>query len=326
MAFSGSISSTVFNTNKVIDTAFRRCRLRAEQVTPEMQSYATDALYMLLSDLGNVGTPSWCIEQILLPMYQAQQKVTLPIGTVGVLNANFRYQNTLTGAVSTTATSYTSNWGSAISVNTVGILWAAASVDLTFEVSSDNLTWTQVGSQTTVAAAGEITWTDISQPLPYQYFRITSASTISATTVFLQNNPAEIPMAALNRDNYVNQTNKIFTGQPTQYWFQRDIARPVMHLWPAPALQYEAAQLVIWRHRHVMDVGTLRQEIEIPQRWYDAIVDELAFKMAISTPEVDKELMPMLEQRSAVSMSRAWGGDADGSSTYIQPWITPYTS
>jgi hypothetical protein len=325
MATSGTISSTVFNTNKVIDTAFRRCRLKAEQVTPEMQSYARDALYMLLSDLGNIGTPAWCIEQIILPIYQAQPKVTLPIGTVGVLNANFRYQNTLTGSVSTTSTSYTTNFGSQASVNTVGVLWSGNSVDLDFQVSSDNLTWNTVGTQTTTAVAGELTWTDISRPLPYQYFRVTSLSAINYVAITLQNNPAEIPMGVLNRDNYVNQTNKVFPGRPTQYWFQRDLVRPVMHLWPAPSLQSQDSQLVIWRHRHVMDVGELRQDIEIPQRWYDAIVDDLAFKMCISTPEVDKDLIPMNEQRAATSMARAWAGDADGSSTFIQPWITPYT-
>jgi hypothetical protein len=325
MATSGTIGSTVFNVNKVVDTAFRRCRLKAEQVTPEMQSYAVDALYLLLSDLGNVGTPSWCIEDIILPFYVGQPTVTLPVGTVGILNANYRKQNNVSGATSTTATSYTVNFGSATIVNTVGVFWSANSVDLTFEVSTDNSTWVAVGGQTTVAVANETTWTDIAPANAYQYFRITSLLPFNYEQILLQNTPSEVPLAALNRDDYVNQSNKLALGQPVQYWFQRDIGRPLLHLYQTPNLAAEQTQLIVWRHRHIMDVGTLRDDIEIPQRWYEAIVSDLANKLAATTAEVDVNLMPILEQRAALALNRAWAGDSDGSSTFIQPWITPYT-
>ena len=37
MAMSGTISTTKFNTNAVIDHAFRRCRVSAQRITAEMQ-------------------------------------------------------------------------------------------------------------------------------------------------------------------------------------------------------------------------------------------------------------------------------------------------
>lgn len=74
-----------------------------------------------------------------------------------------------------------------------------------------------------------------------------------------------------------------------------------------------------------MDVGTLQQDIEVPQRWLDAIISMLAFKVSQETPEVDAELVPQLEQRAIIAVQMARDGDNDGSSTFIQPYIAPYT-
>ena len=120
MAVSGTISATTFNTNKVIDHAFRRCKITAQRVTAEMQGIATDVLYLLLSEMASVKTPSWCIEKLILPFYEGQPNVTLPLGTVDVLNANYRYLQAVTGATVATATTYQVNTSSTI-VSTVGL-------------------------------------------------------------------------------------------------------------------------------------------------------------------------------------------------------------
>jgi hypothetical protein len=326
MAYSGNISGTAFNALKVVDHAFRRCRLPAQAITAEMQSYALDSLYLMLSELANIKTPSWCIEKLVLPMYENQPLVTLPPGTVEVLNLNYRTLQLLSGATVSTSTSYTVNFTSATVVNTVGIEWSGASVNLTFQVSNDGVTWVTVGTQTTPAVAGDITWTDINVGLPYQYFRITSASTINYTAITLGNLPQEIPLGQLNRDSYVNQTNKVFPGRPSNYYFLRDLPEPVIYLWPAPFSAAEQAQLVLWRHRQIMDTENLQQEVEVPQRWLEAITNGLAARVAAETPSVDANLVPMLEQRASISMQRAWDGDNDGSPIQINPGIRAYTA
>ena len=326
MAFSGTVSTTVFNTNKVIDHAYRRCRVTAQRVTAELQGIATDALYLLLSELSSVKTPSWCIEKVILPFYEGQPNVTLPLGTVEVLNANYRYLQAVSGSNIVTATTYQVNFASTTVVSTVGIEWSAVSAPLSFSVSNDGITWTVVDTVTPTAVAGEITWFDIFPALAYAYFKITATSgVLSYTTITLGNTPNEIPFGVLNRDSYVAQANQIFAGRPTTYWFQRDINRPVMHLWPAPNQAAEVAQLIVWRHRHIMDVGTLQQELEIPQRWYEAIVAKLASKLAMETDAVDMNLIPMLDAKAEVALREAWDGDNDGSPTTITPNIGVYT-
>ena len=117
----------------------------------------------------------------------------------------------------------------------------------------------------------------------------------------------------------------MFAGQPSTYYFQRNVAQPVINVWPAPNEDTEKTQLIVWRHRAVMDTDTLQQEVEIPNRWLEAIVNGLASKVAMETPSVDANIVPLLEQRAAVSMQRAWDGDGDGSPTQINPGIGPYT-
>ena len=325
MAYSGNVSGTTFNALKVVDHAFRRCRLPAQAITAEMQDYALDSLYLMLSEFANLKTPSWCIEKLILPMYENQPLVTLPVGTVEVLNLNYRVLQLLDGTVTTSSTSYTVSFSSQTTVDTVGIKWSAAAVPVTFQVSTNGSVWITVGTSSAVAASGDITWTDISGALAYQYFRITASAPLNYSAITLGNLPQEIPLGQLNRDSYVNQSNKVFPGRPSNYYFQRDLPEPVINLWPAPFSASEQAQLVLWRHRQIMDTENLRQEVEVPQRWLEAIVNGLAARVAAESPSVDAALIPMLEQRSAMSMQRAWDGDNDGSPIQINPGIGVYT-
>lgn len=326
MAYSGTVSSTSFNANKVIDHAFRRCRLPAQSITSEMQAYALESLYAFLSELANTKTPSWCIEKVLLPMYENQAVVPLPLGTVEVLNLNYRVLQILTGATSITSTSYTVNFTTSTVVDTIGIKWLGDSVPFTCSVSTDGLVWLDVLNAVPTASSGEITWYDISGAIAYQYFRVTADSgTLDFEFIELGNLPQEIPLGQLNRDGYVNQSNKVFPGRPSNYYFQRDLPKPVVNLWPAPFLAAEQAQLVLWRHRQIMDTNSLTSDVEVPQRWLEAIINGLAARMASETPQVDVNLIPTLEQRALISIQRAWDGDNDGSPIQINPGIGCYT-
>jgi hypothetical protein len=325
MAYSGNIGGTTTNALKVVDHAFRRCRLPAQAITAEMQTYALESLRFMLNELANIKTPSWCIQRLILPMYQNQPLVTLPDGTVEILNLNYRVLQLLSGASVTTSTSYTVDFTTQTTVTTVGIKWSAAAVPVTFQVSTNGTVWTTVGTSSDTASAGQITWTDISGALPYNYFRVTATSPLNFSAITLGNLPQEIPLGQLNRDSYVNQSNKVFPGRPSNYYFQRNLPQPVVYLWPAPFVAAEAAQLILWRHRQIMDTENLQQEVEMPDRWQEAIINGLAARMAAETPAVDAQLIPILEQKALISQQRAWDGDNDGSPIQINPGIGAYT-
>lgn len=326
MAYSGNIGGTTFNALKVVDHAFRRCRLPAQAITAEMQSYALDSLFMMLSELANIKTPSWCIERVVLPMYENQPIIPLPIGTIDVLNFNYRtIMFPEPDLVTETTTSYKAFYQYSAKISTVGVKWAAPSVPLIFEVSNDDVVWTQVGSLDVPAVADEIVWVDIDAAKNYDFFRVRSTQPIYHRWIQLGGMPTEIPLGQLNRDSYVNQSNKIFPGRPSNYYYQRDLPDPVAYIWPAPFTAAESAQLILWRHRQIMDTTNLQQSVEVPHRWYEAIVNGLAFRVASETPAVDVQLLPALSQIAAQSVQRAWDGDNDGSPIQINPGIGAYT-
>jgi hypothetical protein len=325
VAFSGVIGLETTNALRVVEHAFRRCRLPAQAITAEMQEYALQSLRFMLDELSNRRTPSWCIDSVLMPMYQNQPLVTLPVGTVEVLNLNYRTLQLLSGATTTTSTSRTVIFDDPTVVSSVGVKWSGGTTALTFETSNDGIVWTTVGTATPVASAGDITWFDIDAALPAQRFRVTGAGTLNYSAITLGNLPQDIPLGQLNRDSYVNQSNKIFPGRPSNYYFQRNVAQPVVYLWPAPFVAAEQAILVLWRHRQIMDTENLRQEVEVPRRWLEAIINGLAARVAAETPTVDANLIPALEQRAALSLQAAWDGDNDGSPIQINPGIGAYT-
>jgi hypothetical protein len=155
MAYSGTISQTVFDTRRVIDNAFRRAKMLPETVSGEQIDIARDQLYLLTSNLANRGVPLWCVEKIIVPLYEGVGDVTLPAGTVDILNVNLRVLQEVTGANTVTPTTYSTSFGTDTPVTTVGVLWAAAAVPIIFERSTDGATWITVQSETPSAAAGE---------------------------------------------------------------------------------------------------------------------------------------------------------------------------
>lgn len=327
MAYSNTVSRTVFNTRKVIENSIRRCKVPAEQISAEYVDIANDQLYLILGDLANQGAPLWCIEKVILPFYDGVGDVSLATETVDILNSNFRQLQTVSGTSATTATTYTVDYGGATFVTTVGILWAALALPVALERSEDGITWTTVQTETPSAGAGEWTWFDLDSSVATQFFRVRATTgTLNFTQIYTGNTPTEIPLARMNRDDYTNLPNKSFqSNRPLQYWFDRQIPNPIMHLWPVPNAAAETCQIVLWRHRYIMDVGTMTQEIEVPQRWYEAIVSLLAAKMAMEMIEVDPQMIPMLDAKASQALYTAQAEERDNSPMMIAPNISMYT-
>ena len=327
MAFSNTVSQTVFNTRRVIDNAIRRCKVPAQQITAEHIDIANDQLYLFLSDLANQGAPLWCIEKQIYPLYDGVGDVTMTDGTVDILNSNFRWLQPVTGSNLDTSTSRTVTFPSATFVANVGVLWSAASVPIALERSDDNLIWTTVQTETPTAVAGEWTWFDLDSSVAARYFRVRATTgTLGFSQIYLANTPTEIPLARMNRDDYTNLPNKAFqSNRPLQYWFDRQVNNPIMHMWPVPNAAATVCQLVVWRQRYIMDVGSMTQEVEVPQRWLEAIVAGLAAKMALELVEADANLIPILDQKAAIALNIAQMEERDNSPMMIAPNISPYT-
>jgi len=358
---SGTISETVFNTEKLIASAFRRCRLTSGQITGEMAYLAQQQLYLYLSELSSAAIPLWCIDKQILPMVQGSNQVICPRGTIDCLELMIRDLQFQTGTVVssdggnassvqslTTTGSYTQTiengsitvtLSGATNLTQFGLLPAATgNWTYSINVSSDGVTFTPVISQTYMpVSAGVWQWWDIDtftsavagnamqNVLAYQI--VASAGTTLAINQFLAANlPNEITMALINRDDYISLPDKDQQGRPVQYWFDKQYANPILHIWPAADTMSQFRQLIMTRHRQIMDVGTLPQIIEVPQRWLNPIIDKLAAAVAIETPEVNPQLVPVLVQRGNESEAKAWSRETDYSPSRFSPALDCYTA
>lgn len=350
MSTSGTVSTTVFKTRKVIDHSFRRCKLAPQQITSEYIETATDLLYLYLSTLTSKGIALWCVEKQILPMYENTQTVPCPIGTVDILNANLRTslrfdgtasssegvaENAFDGDINTECVQTTpAGWielalDSGAQASVFGILPGSTGAwDFSVQGSTDGSTWTNLytASQQEMVDS-EWLWFDIEGVLSYSFYRLKANNTtiLDVREFYFGNLLSEIPIAKINRDDYANLPNKFFTGRPVQFWYDKKRTIPEMILWPAPEAQYTFAQLVVYRQRYVQDVGTLTQELDIPQRWYLAIVDQLALQLCHEIPEIEPGRWAEIKPAADETLRTAWDSETDSSPSYILPNISPYT-
>jgi len=74
-----------------------------------------------------------------------------------------------------------------------------------------------------------------------------------------------------------------------------------------------------------MDVGDLNGQLEIPQRWNQAIQFLLAHQMAMIMPNVDVGRISYLEGQAEKYFIMAENEERDKSPIYFSPNILPYT-
>ena len=351
MAYSGTVGTTVVNVQTFIDHAARRSGKLAEELTSEQVATARELLFFLLSNLINQGIQYWAIEKKVYGLNIDQYEYLLPLGGVDVLNALYRQMQRPTGTYSAssgvaanafdndTATkdvqsspngniSVDFGSGNDIYAGSIGILpGTSGSFHILLETSDDGVTWTTLeDTGVTVWVDNQWLWYDIDPGASKQFYRMreTGGNTLSVREFYVGNMSREITMSRLNRDDYTNLPNKNFTAnQPYQFWFNRTIPQATINLWPVPNNAF--IQMVVWYSRQVMDVGDLTNELEIPQRWYLAVLAMLSHQLALELPGVDINRVTYLEGQAEKYFNMAEQEERDKSPIYYAPNISVYT-
>jgi len=356
MAYSGTVSTTVINVQELIDHGARRCGKLAEELTSEQQVASRQSLYFLLSHLINRGIQYWAIDKKVIGLSADKYIYSLPLGAVDVLNALYRKMNRPSGDYTSSAGGVVANvydgdvdtfcqqtsangniqvfYGTStpIYAGSIGILpyvsgGGSATWSVTFEYSTDGSTWSTLDDLGAVVVTdNQWIWTDIDpgQSVMYYRVRVYNGTTLALREFYVGNNSTEIPMARLNRDDYTSLPNKNFTAnQPFQYWFNRTIPVPELYLWPVPSDPF--IQMTVWYSRQIMDVGSLTDELEIPQRWYEATVMMLAHRMSLELPGIQMDRIGYLEKMGMQYLMEAEQEERDKSPIYLAPNISVYT-
>jgi hypothetical protein len=356
MAYSGTVGETVINVQTLIDHGARRCGKLAEELTSEQQLSARQSLFFLLSHLANKGINYWAINKKVFGLSADKYIYTMPLGCVDVLNVLYRTMNRPSGNYTSSAGGVTAllydndvdTWCQQTSPNgnvqvfygtddpiyagSIGLLpyvagGGTASWSIVYEYSIDGITWN------TLKDLGQITvtdndWilTDIDPGQSVMYYRVRAygGTTLALREWYVGNNSREIQMSRLNRDDYTNLPNKNFTAnQPFQFWFDRTIPQPTMYLWPVPSDPF--VQMTVWYQRQIMDVGALTDQLEIPQRWYEATLMMLSHRMSLELPQVAMDRVGYLEKMAEKYLYEAEQEERDKSPIYFAPNISVYT-
>jgi hypothetical protein len=352
MAYSGSVGTTVVTVQTLIDHGARRCGKLAEELTSEQVLSARESLFFLLSNLINIGIQYWAIDKKVYGFTPDRANYFLPLGGNDVLNALYRWMNRPTGSYTSSSGgvigniadgnvdtiftqgtpngSVTVNYGPSnpIFIGSIGFLPASSGTwSIIYEYSENNVTWkTLMDLGTITVMDNEWVWQDVEngQTVPYYRIRAYNGTTLSLREWYLGNNSTEITMSRLNRDDFTNLPNKNFTAnQPFQYWFNRTIPQSQIVLWPTP--QNAFYQMTIWYSRQIMDVGDLYGELEVPQRWYEAVVMMLSHRMSLELPGVDMARVAYLEGQAEKYLAMAEEEERDKSPIYFAPNISVYT-
>lgn len=326
MATSGTVATTTLNTAVLLEHAFRRVRILPAQQTPEMVATAKESLYMLLLNLANRGLNLWCVQSDLVGLFSGTAKYQLPAGTVDVLNVVYCQPTRLTGTDTAAATSVTTDLGSAATVKRVGLKFDAITVSetITLESSSDGITWTILKTITKTDWATDMWyWYELDTLTTAQYFRVSAIAAITVAEFYLASQTADLPVIQWNIDTWAAINNKAQVGRPsTNYYLERRLT-PQLTLWPVPNNDYDHLQVFV--QREVQDIGTLQQQIEVPQRWLEAITWQLAVRLAFEIPQVDPSLISAVQQMAVTTMAEAEREETDGAPIALAPNITVYT-
>jgi hypothetical protein len=353
MAYSGTVGNTVINVQTLIDHGARRCGKLAEELTSEQVLSARQSLYFLLSDLGNRGIQFWTMTKKVIGLIPDNYIYELPKGSIDLWNVLYRTMDRPNGSYTSSAGGVIENaydndiqtvctqtspngnisvdYGTSnpVYIGSIGLLPAATGTwSIIYEYSEDGATWnTLVDLGTIDVVNNEWIWTDIVVGQTVQYYRCRAynGTTLSVRELYFGNNSLEVQMSSLNRDDYTNLPNKNFTAnQPYQYWFNRQIPKPKIYIWPVPSTAF--VQMTCWYSRQIDDVGALTDELEIPQRWYEAVQMMLAHKMSLELPQVGLDRVQYLEKMAEKHLYNAEQEERDRSPIYWAPNISVYTA
>ena len=350
MATSGTVGQTSIEVATLIEHVCRRCGVQPDRISPEMIGTVKNVMFMFLTSLSNMGINLWRVQRGLFGLNEGQATYILPAGTLDVIQANYRRPSALTGTVTSSAGGTVANlsdkdvntvftqesaggsvqwqFATAKMVNLIGILPGAdGTLAASFEVSSDGAAWTAVRTGNFSLFNSKWKWWNIEPAKSALYFRIreTSTGTLSFREVVLSSEWREHPLYRMSRDDYTLVPNKRSAGEPMQYWFDRQSAGQIV-FWPTPNAASGYNVVSLYSHMQVQDIGAISNTLDIPQRWYDAVVANCAYMAILDIPGADLKRYDMLKDQAGLTMRVAEAEERDNGPVEILPNIGPYTA
>ncbi len=296
MATSGTTSFNL-DIDDVIEESFERCGIRNTKGYDLKSSRRS--LNLLFSEWGNRGIHLWKVELQTQALTAGTATYTTPSDCGDVLEA---YVSSTGAANTTLATALTA---SATSV----VLTDASTFSSTgsIQIEDERISYTGKSSNTLTGATRGAFGSSAVAHTSGTVVQNLSDSTTSSTN--------DISLTKIDRSAYAGLPNKGQTGQPSQYYVDRQ-TRPTISLYLTPdAITYTF--LKYYYIQRIQDAGSYTNQPDLPYRFLPCMVSGLAFYLSQKyAPDRIQPLKLLYEDE----LERALQEDGQRTSLYISPF------
>ena len=105
---------------------------------------------------------------------------------------------------------------------------------------------------------------------------------------------ADLTITRISEPTYSSIPNKLQQARPIQIWIER-LNTPRFTVWPVPD-NSQTYTLVYWRLRRIQDAGDGVNTMDMPFRFYNAMVAGLSYYMALKVPGAIERLQILKQQ------------------------------
>lgn len=158
----------------------------------------------------------------------------------------------------------------------------------------------------------------------------TSALTSGQNTLTLSSDVIEILQAYITDSSQSPSINYVITGisrsdfaalpyptqsgnRPTQFYFNRQ-STPIVNFWPVQDNATKTFGYYAWVFQQ--DVGALTNQLDVPNRWYEALTANLAHRLAV---KFAPDRVPMLKTEAVEMFNAAAAEDVESVPLRIVP-------
>jgi hypothetical protein len=296
MATSGTTSFNL-DIDDVIEESYERCGIRNTKGYDLKSSRRS--LNLLFSEWGNRGIHLWKVELKSQSLTAGQATYTTPSDCSDVLEA---YVSSTGAADTTLATALT------VGANSVVLTDASTfSSSGTIQIEEETITYSGKSSNTlTGASRGQFGSTAAAH---------TSGTVVQNSSGAITTSTNDISLSKIDRSAYAGLPNKGQTGQPSQYYVDRQ-TRPTISLYLTPDANTYTF-LKYYYIQRIQDAGAYTNQTDLPYRFLPCMVSGLAFYLSQKyAPERVQPLKLLYEDE----LERALQEDGQRTSLYISPF------
>jgi hypothetical protein len=129
----------------------------------------------------------------------------------------------------------------------------------------------------------------------------------------------DIPLEIGNREDYTSVADKTTTGTPSLIFYDPQLTTGVLYVWPKPETVDGLIILSAVYPIQDMDAGT--DDFEVPAQWLEAVIYNLAVRIAPQYPEqVSYQYFRELKEQAYLSLESAKMEDREVSYTFTPDW------